>query len=933
MPTSSAHQLHGVAPPSQDLLRQWLQRHLDLLQTERDEEQRQSKLLLSKTPPKVLEHNGLALLGLGVAGIRIGLGAKMLIELERPSAYHTSTAFPAHSFRPGDLAEIQDHSVSTVAEPSSKSSTKSAAKSKTQPIQGVVYRVSDSRIVLAVGNRKRGSGKAKAVSQSAAAASGANGDAKSDKRDARSGDSTKVSGDELEIPERVRLVKVANEATYDRMERTLTRLAKALGVNVKASGSGDNDSSDDDDDDDEPAADGNTVSAPRTASGATALIRTLLGLERPAFAEPPVDLPLPPFNDRLNASQLQAIRFALSAKQVALIHGPPGTGKTTAIVELIMQLVAGNLGVPAANDGAGARDTRGVRILVCGASNLAVDNLLERIVGRPEHREALKKRGAGGLTRLGHPARVLASLHASTLDAQSSTSSEGQLVSDVATELSSALAALRPPSAANTAGNKSVRSQPRLKGNERRQRWEEVRQLRKEYRQRERGVTRAILDRAQIVVATCHGAGGKQLAGREFDVVIIDEACQALEAVCWVPILKVREGGKVILAGDHLQLPPTVKSLKKGDGHRSARKEKGKGAKKQDKQTESKDKTKDGSATGGESDAKAKDDEAQQSSGDDDEEDVITTFEVAPHSGDGDKTTAPQRTTQLRPPRTLETTLFSRLLGMYGPGLKTLLSIQYRMNSDIMAFPNLALYESRLEAHDSCRSISVRDLDNFVAPPSRSRQDGEDGQGDDEEEVETAKVVFYDTAGCEMYETSSSDQSGDRGPSTAVGEGSKSNYNEADLVLRHISLLVARGIRAEQITVLSPYSAQVSLISSLLRTATFPPPPPLPTDGGGSAVTAAAVNGEAIEVGTIDGMQGREKDVVIISLVRSNENGQVGFLDEKRRLNVAMTRAKRQLVVVGDSETVAGQGGYLKQWMDWLDENALVESVVTLSMD
>ncbi|KAN0060658.1 hypothetical protein ACQY0O_007316 [Thecaphora frezii] len=899
--------LRTPVPPSQELLKQWLQRQLDLLQAERAQEQHQSRLLLSKTPPKLLEQNGLALLALGVVGIRIGLGAKLMVELERPSAYHASTLFPPHSFRPGDLAEIQDHTVSTLAEHPSKSSA-SPSKAKNQTIQGVIYKVTDSRIVVAASDRsKRGGGGKSKPAAPLASAGGA--DDKSDKRDARSGDAAKVSGDELEIPERVRLVKVANEATFDRMERTLARLAKSLGVSVKTSGS----ARDDDDDDDEAESDnetGDAGSAP-TSGNATSLVRTLMGLEQPTFTSPFVDLPLPPFNAQLNASQLQAIRFALSANHFALIHGPPGTGKTTAIVELIMQMVAGNVG--AADNGA-----KGVRILVCGASNLAVDNLLERIVGRPEHRDALKRRGAG-VTRLGHPARVLALLQSSTLDAQSSLSSEGQLVNDVASELSSALAALRPPSS-TTAGNKSARSQPRLKGAERRQRWEEVRLLRREYRQRERGVTRAILDRAQIVVATCHGAGARQLVGREFDVVIIDEACQALEAVCWIPILKVRQGGKLVLAGDHLQLPPTVKSAKgtekQKQKQRGADKEGGKGvkpkdggkrgkkadkaSKKKDEEEEEREKEQSGqgeAAGGGSEGGEASESESK----------TAETF-VPPIKDLVSPLSPSDVTTHLRPARSLETTLFSRLLGLFGPGIKTLLSIQYRMNLDIMAYPNAALYEGQLEAHSSCATISLRDVESF-----RSFPDGEGGD-EEEEEVATAPVVFYDTAGCEFYESSENDEAmGKR-----EGEGSKWNENEAALILRHIGILVRCGLEAAQMTVLSPYSAQVSHLSTLLRGKTF-----LRPDGG-------HVAGDEIEVGTIDAMQGRENQVVLISLVRSNPLHQVGFLSEKRRLNVAITRAKRQLVVVADSETVGHEEPFLKKWMQWLDEKALVESVVTL---
>ena len=783
--------VHEPVPPSQELLKSWLQKHLDLLEAERQEDAAQSRLLLSKTPAKVLEANGLALLGLSVASVRIGLGAKLLVELERPSAYHSSPVFPSHTFRPGDLTQIEEHD-----------STKKAA---TKPVQGVVFRVSDTRIVIAVGDRK------KRPSKTA-------GDDKSDKRDARTGDSNKVSTDQLELPERIRVVKVANEATYNRMERTLDKLAEQLGVQLKGSDSRSGDESDSDDDAD-------TVST--SVGNASGLLRTLVALESPSWSAPIPELPLPVFNTGLNDSQLSAIRFALSSKHFALIHGPPGTGKTTAIVEMIMQLAVG----------------QGQRVLVCGASNLAVDNILERLVGRAEHREALKKKGAG-VTRLGHPARVLAGLHNSTLDAQATLSSEGQLVKDVAGELESAMASLRPPS--STAGNKSTRSAPRLKGSERRKMWEEVRELRKEYRRRERGVTTAVLDRAQIVLATCHGAGGRQLHAREFDVVVIDEACQAVEAACWIPILKAkRDGGKVILAGDHLQLPPTVKSIKT---HRQPVKR----------------------GAGKKNSGAPKPEEPPATT---DEEEAITTF-VNP--------SAPKTTPHpvLRPPRSLETTLFSRLLGLYGAGCKALLSVQYRMNTPIMSFPNAELYEGKLEAADSCASIRIHDLSSVEG---------------DQDELWDAPLVFYDTAGTEMYETEE--------------EESLSNANEVELVLTHVRLLLDNGVTQDQIAILAPYSAQVSLLNTRLRDAGF----------------------DGLEVGTVDGMQGREKEAVIFSLTRSNSHKNVGFLAEKRRLNVAMTRAKRQLVVIGDSETVSESGEeYLRNWMAFLEDTARVEMVVAM---
>lgn len=137
---------------------------------------------------------------------------------------------------------------------------------------------------------------------------------------------------------------------------------------------------------------------------------------------------------------------------------------------------------------------------------------------------------------------------------------------------------------------------------------------------------------------------------------------------------------------------------------------------------------------------------------------------------------------------------------------------------------------------------------------------------------------------------------------------SKSNAHEVEIVQSHLKLLFSHGLSPTQVTLLAPYSAQVSALAAAFPPSEYP----------------------GMEVGTIDALQGREQEVVVISLVRSNEEGEVGFLSEKRRLNVAMTRAKRQLVVVGDSETIrkGGQRDYLEHWMEWLDQRAFVEPVL-----
>ena len=709
-------------PPTASELHAWILRQQILLEHERKEEREQNALLLSKCPPRVLARHGLALLGLFVASSRTGEGGKLLVELQYSTALHASPVLGPHTFRPGDVCALEEHE-------------SSKATSCTLSLRAVVYRVSETSIILALDER-----------------------------------SASHEDHETDLPPLIRIVQLANEATYDRLVETLESLARVMGLPTQQD-----------------------VPAPELELSAHAprVVRSLLGLETPAWRkETPAWIPIQP---HLNDTQRAAISFALRSEHLALIHGPPGTGKTTAVAELIVQLA--NLDPKA-------------RILVCGASNLAVDNLLERITS-PAYKDALARVDAR-VTRIGYPARVLPSLTSATLDVQSRQSSEGQLVRDVAAEIDELMQRLVPPRTGARAGNKSARNIPRVKGLERRKMWEQVRELRKEYRRRDRALSNTVLKNARIIMSTCHGAGARQLDDMQFDVCIIDEACQALEMSCWTPVLRLAPHGRVFLSGDHLQLPPTVMA----DAPR-------------------------------------------------------------PPAGSG----------TLRPSASLEVTMFDRILDMYGEGCKAFLSVQYRMNREIMAFPNSQLYKGQLVAHESCASIRLTDL-------------GVEGDDDD---LFCAPLVFYDTTGAGMYE---------REDEAVLSTHSRVNENEVALVLRHMELLVEHGIAPESIAVLSPYSAQVHLLSQQIRSA----------------------YGARVEVGTVDGMQGREKEVVIVSLVRSNDEHQIGFLQDSRRLNVAMTRAKRQLVIVGDADTV-GEGKkdasaprkFLHAWTEHLHSQALVE--------
>ncbi|KAJ7672544.1 P-loop containing nucleoside triphosphate hydrolase protein [Mycena polygramma] len=757
-----------------------------LLAQERDAEVDRSSLILSNCGPKLLEQKGLALGGLGVVGVNIGLGGKTLVELERPTAYHTSPISPPHGLRPGDLARIEAN-VST-AGPSKKAAAakKSTGESKGSQAEGVVYRVTDTRIVVAI-------------------------------------DGSDSSSEDLDLPERCRVLKLANSVTYDRMDKTVDQLERIT----------------------------SGISDEKVTVEKHRLIQVLLAMTVRSEGSPIPDVQF--FDEALNASQKEAVKFCLQAPEVACIHGPPGTGKTHTLIEIIRQLTA----VSPANP-------KPLRLLVCGASNLSVDNILERLLALPPGEKGSRLR----VTRIGHPARVMShqGILDSTLDVKAGRTEQATLAKDVKNELETALGVL-------SGKGKGVKGKgPR--GAERRKMWDEVKALRKEYRQREGGVVNSVLADSQVVLATCHSAGGRQLRNHEFDVVIIDEATQALEAVCWVPILK---GKKLILAGDPMQLPPTVLSVDKKPPEKNQTTSKTSSTaqpiQKDKKKAEPSPVTDDKPLA----EPDSSDSEASRSS---DPENEAATPKQPPRNEAPQKKDKPSgRVPLLRAPRTLETTLFDRLEKMYGSSIKRMLQVQYRMHSDICAFPSKTLYSSKLTSSPSVASHLLRDLPETHADSA-----------DDEKEILTTPVVFFDTAGCEYFERMEGDND----------EGSRCNENEATVVKNWVDKLIGAGVLPAQIAVISPYQAQVTLLTSLIR----------------------PQYGPELEIGTVDGMQGREKDAVIISLVRSNETREVGFLKEKRRLNVAMTRAKRHLCVVGDSATVCYGGKYLKRWLAWLEQNA-----------
>lgn len=469
----------------------------------------------------------------------------------------------------------------------------------------------------------------------------------------------------------------------------------------------------------------------RTASSAergrlAVLKRRLLCEEPPEFSARRAWTPLSLLDD----SQRAAVDLALSANDVAIIHGPPGTGKTTTVVELIRQAIR-----------------RGEKVLACAPSNLAVDNLLERLLANGER-----------ALRIGHPARVTPALREHTLDVQVESHPSLKLAREWTKEAFSlrrqASRYVRTPPPAGT--RRDLRT--------------EARKLLDDARQMEAGLVNHLLDTATVICATLTGLNDDILGDRPFDLVVIDEAAQSTEPTCWIPLLRSR---RVVLAGDHCQLPPTILS------HEARR---------------------DG-------------------------------FQIS---------------------------LMERLVQRMGTKVAQRLVTQYRMHSQIMQFSSDEFYESSLIAADSVREHLLVDLAG-IAPSALTQ----------------CAVRFYDTAGSECEEQSEQDGS------------SLQNPGEAGYVAQQVEELLAAGIQPIEIAVITPYSAQARLLRELIAS-------------------------QGIEVDTVDGFQGREKEAIVISLVRSNTKGEVGFLSDTRRMNVALTRARRKLIVFGDSSTLANHEFYLR---------------------
>ena len=493
----------------------------------------------------------------------------------------------------------------------------------------------------------------------------------------------------------------------------------------------------------------------------------LLGAQTARFREPQADDLIYP--SALNDSQLAAVRHVVTAQDVAIIHGPPGTGKTTTLVQAILETIR-----------------RERRVLVCAPSNTAVDLLTEK----------LAERGVN-VIRLGNPSRVSDLLLKHTLDA-------GVMAhASYAKMHAMHQTAEQHRETARELAQEGVRNFGFEGRQHRQQLREEARTLRQAADDLERFMTEDVLESVQVITCTLVGASYRAIRQLDFETVFIDEAAQALEPGCWIPIAK---GQRLVLAGDHHQLPPTVKS------------------------------------------------------------------EKAAREG-------------------LRETLFEKCIQRQ-PGTARMLKVQYRMHTQIMGFSSEKFYGGQLVAHPSVHHADLAAYDpRFNSPRLNDPRFPPD-----------LPVEFIDTAGCGYEEL-------------AIPESrSTANPEEAHLLLERLAQLLALGepIAPDQrpltIGVIAPYRAQINYLKYAIED---------------SELLNDLLLQRRLSVGTVDSFQGQERDIIAITLTRSNPQGEIGFLSDIRRMNVGMTRARRKLLLVGDSSTlcrhpffgellayVKGVGGY-----------------------
>ena len=460
----------------------------------------------------------------------------------------------------------------------------------------------------------------------------------------------------------------------------------------------------------------------------------------------------------LNPTQEQAVNEVLRAKDVAIVHGPPGTGKTTTLVEAINETLM-----------------RESQVLVCAQSNMAVDWISEKLVDRGIN-----------VLRIGNPTRVNDKMLGFTYERRFESHADYPQ-----------LWAIR----------KAIRElrKNRKKGSENYH--QKMDRLKSRAAEIEIRINAELFGEARVIACTLVGSAHHLLEGMKFGTLFIDEAAQALEAACWIPI---KRASRVVLAGDHCQLPPTVKSI------------------------------------------------------------------AALRAG-------------------LGKTLMERI-AENKPEVVTLLKIQYRMNDEIMRFSSDWFYGGKVESAPQIKYRSVLDYDHPITWIDTSNEENQitiEGEDSPEDSASTSSSA------------SASNQNSDLNfKEQFVGESfGRINKAEAELTLltlaEYFTKISKRRVLEERIDVgiISPYRAQVQYLKKLIKKYEFFKP-----------------YRRLISVNTVDGFQGQERDVILISLVRSNDEGQIGFLKDLRRMNVAMTRARMKLIILGNKDTMTKHPFYKKLW-------------------
>lgn len=429
----------------------------------------------------------------------------------------------------------------------------------------------------------------------------------------------------------------------------------------------------------------------------------------------------------LNATQEEAVNKVLHAKDVAIVHGPPGTGKTTTLVEAVYETLH-----------------RENQVLVCAQSNMAVDWISEKLVDR-----------GVSVLRIGNPSRVNDKMLSFTYERRFESHPDYPQLWSIRKAIRELYARSR-------------------KGAEREAVRQKINSLKDRATELEIRINESLFSEARVIACTLVGSANRLLTGQKFGTLFIDEAAQALEAACWIPI---RKADRVILAGDHCQLPPTVKApeaLRAGLGH-----------------------------------------------------------------------------------TLMQTIVKSK------PDTVSLLKLQYRMNDEIMRFSSEWFYGGMLQSAPEVKYRSILDFDT--------------------------PIEWINTEGLDCNEE-------------FIGENyGRINKSEAELSIEQLKGYITKIGRErfldERIDVgmISPYKAQVQYLRRLVRNDAFFKP-----------------YRQAITINTVDGFQGQERDVILISLVRANEEGQIGFLNDLRRMNVAITRARMKLIILGDASTLTRLAFYKK---------------------